>query len=285
MLKSIDETEARKIGELAASLVSQRDSAPKPAIQSPISEHSRVPAAFVREIDRDIPDRVVAWYENGQELIKPNLRRALSHEERGALTRRRNELQHALAAPHTGRHGDRCASAVSGMLSAFPLMARLDLETAVATVGGYMHTVRNYPPWAVIEACEHVRSGAAGINRSFCPSEPDFCELVRKIVWPWELQLRKTEALLSAELPNAEPKRQAAQPPSRAVKPDTGYARRAIIDRIRKLWALGTDNPNAAEAASAKERALALMEQHNILPSEFGPAPSVFELDPENWEA
>jgi hypothetical protein len=85
MLKSIDDAEVRKIGDPAASLVSQRVSTPKPASQNPISEHSRVPAAFVREIDRDIPDRVVAWYENGQELIKPNLRRALRHDEREAL--------------------------------------------------------------------------------------------------------------------------------------------------------------------------------------------------------
>jgi hypothetical protein len=274
----------RKIGDLAASIASQCTLRREPA-PAPILDSKQLPKFFVREVDRDIPDRVVAWYENGQELITPNLRRALTAGERATLSQRRDELETALAAPVTGRHGDRCATAVSGMLSAFPLMARLDMESAVATVGGYLHTVRNYPPWAVIKASEQVRTGMAGLNTSFCPSEPDFCELVRKIVAPYELQLHKTEALLSAKPPSAEPSRQAPRPPPQARRPDTGYARRAIIDRIHKLWSLGTNNPNAAEAASAKERALALMAEHNIAPSDLAPPPTVFELDPADWNA
>ena len=194
-----------------------------------------------------------------------------------------DELLAAMAAPTTGRHGDRCASAVSGMLNGFPAMSRLDIESALATVGGYLHVVRNYPTWAIIKACEQVRAGQAGLNTSFCPSEPEFCELVRKLVAPYALQLRKTEALLVAKPPNAEAPREAAQPAPQIRKPDTGYAKRAVIDLILKLWVLGCNNPSAAEPASAKERALALMVQYNILPTDLGPAPTVFELDPETW--
>src|SRR5712671_3962160 len=85
-----------------------------------------------------------------------------------------------------------------GMLNGFPTMARLDIESAVATVGGYLHVVRGYPPCAVIKACERLRNGEAGLNRSYCPSEPEFHEVVRRIVAPYELQLRKTKALLNA---------------------------------------------------------------------------------------
>jgi len=168
------------------------------------------------------------------------------------------------------------------MLGGFPTMTRLDLEGATASVAGYLQVVRNCPPWAVIKACEQVRTGQAGLHTSFCPSEPQFYEVVRAIVTPYELQLAKTEAMLNAELPRAA----SASPSPKPWPPpvDKGYARRAIIGRIRKLWALGTDNPNAAEADSAKERALALIEQHNILPTELGPPPTVFELDPTTWD-
>ncbi len=154
-----------------------------------------------------------------------------------------------------------------------------------AAVGGYLHSVRTHPPWAVIKACEQVRTGMAGLNTSYCPTEPEFCALVRRIVAPYELQLRKTEALLSAKPPSAETTRQAVRPAPQARKPDAGYAKRAIIDRIHKLWSLGTNNPNETEANSAKERALALMAQHNISEAELRPPPSIFELNPHDWNA
>ncbi len=186
---------------------------------------------------------------NGEQLIKPSLRRALTDGER--------------AAPWS------CCPVV--------------LTASTRLCGGYLHVVRNYPTWAIIKACEQVRAGQAGLNTSFCPSEPEFCELVRKLVAPYALQLRKTEALLVAKPPNAEAPREAAQPAPQIRKPDTGYAKRAVIDLILKLWVLGCNNPSAAEPASAKERALALMVQYNILPTDLGPAPTVFELDPETW--
>jgi Protein of unknown function (DUF2786) len=132
-------------------------------------------------------------------------------------------------------------------------------------------------------------SGEAGLNRSFCPSEPEFHDVVRRLVAPYELQLAKTKALLDATLPNqVKPSIKRPQPPQQQTTQQTmpkGHARRAIIDRIQKSWALGSNNPNAAEATSAKERALGLMAEHNISTADLGPPPSLFELDPENWDA
>jgi hypothetical protein len=246
-----NETRLTKIGDLAVSVASQCTLAPE-TIRNPISDRSRVPAEFVRETDRDIPDRVTAWHEGLTD--KPVLRRALTNSEGVALMRRREDLLRALAAPSNGRHGDRCASAVSAMLAGFPTMARLDIESATATVGGYLHVVRSCPPWAVITACDQVRTGRAGLSTSYCPSEPEFCTVVRRIVATYELQLRKTEALLDAEPPKApEPFRREVLKPKPA--PDTGYARRATTD-------------------------LAI----NKLRREMAESPSVFELDPADWD-
>jgi hypothetical protein len=127
----------RKIGDLAASLASQRTLRREP-VPVPIWDSKQVPSAFVRETDRDIPARVVAWYEGAGEPIRPKLRRALTASERDALTRRRHELRTAMAAPTGGRHGDRCASAVSAMIAGFVATTRVDLESATAVVAAYL---------------------------------------------------------------------------------------------------------------------------------------------------
>ncbi len=207
-----------------APLVSRRSSPPG-AIRRPIADRSRVPAAYVRATDRDIPDRVVTAYEGAgtatQRPAMPALRRALTADERDALVRRRDDLMAALAAPPNGRHDDRCASAVAGMLAAFRTADRLDIEATVAVVGGYLHVARDYPPWAVIAACEQVRTGESGLNRSYCPHEPEFAAVVRGIIAPYKERLRRTEALLDAAPPDepAPHHRLAHQPPNMPARP------------------------------------------------------------------
>src|SRR5262249_36870881 len=79
-----------------------------------------------------------------------------------------------------------------------------------------------------------------------------------------------------------------SKPPPPKPKPPPvgeGYASRRSIVRRRNLSGLGSNNPNAAEAASARERVLALMAANNISAGDLGPPPSVEELDPAEWDA
>lgn len=61
----------------------------------------------------------------------------------------------------------------------------------------------------------------------------------------------------------------------------------AKLDRIRKLLRLATSNPNEAEGASARERAEALMAEHNLTPEQValgtgrGPVGENREDDPQ----
>jgi hypothetical protein len=232
-------------------------------IRNPIAERSRVPAVYVREIDRDIADRVVSWYENGQELINPTLRRTPTDNERAALMRRREELLVALAPPPTGRHGDRCATAIAEMMRGFRSMDKFDLEPATAITAGYLQRVRDYPPWAVIEACELVGTKRAGLDPTWPPSEAAFCEVVRGIITPYRLRLQKTEALLKAQVASEE-------------LPDI---------RAPPAWLPGDTPLVKLSAERGRREAERRREAEQFVARYETAAPSVFELDPADWNA
>jgi hypothetical protein len=261
-MNSITDNRSRKIGELVASLSSQLSSARELTIV-PVEDSSQVPAIFVRETDRDIPERVVSWWYEGIAKPIPVLRRSLREDERITLERRRRDLLIALAAPADGHHGDRCAGAVAGMLAGFPAMSRHDIKAATAMVAGYLSIVGDLPPWAIMKASRMVRSGQAGLNMSFCPSEPEFCGVVKRIVAPYEERRRKIDALLLAEAP-AKTQRKALphQPGDIPV--------RLTRDELQRQQAEEFLAHCKAEAeATAKPAA----------------AQSVFELDPADWNA
>ena len=163
----------------------------------PIAKADDVPPLFMRDVDRDIPDRAVCWYEGSERT--PALRRALTEAERHSLEFRASGLRNALA-PYEDRHKDTLAAAIAGMLAGFPAMARHDDETAVALTWGYLCILRDRPPWAIARACEMVRAGRAGLNPSFCPSEPEFNLLVGRVTAEYAERLRKTEAMLRAKV-------------------------------------------------------------------------------------
>lgn len=163
----------------------------------PILTTDRLPSIWNRTVDRDIADRVVCFWRGEQ--LEPELRRDLEPDERQALVRRAGELRNALApAPATSRNV--LLGAIGAMLGAFPQMTRHSDETATAIAAGYLWTARERPHWAIVRACEMVRSGAADRTVSFCPSEPEFNTLIGGLVVDYERRLRAAERLLDARL-------------------------------------------------------------------------------------
>jgi hypothetical protein len=225
-----EETGARKIGEVAASVASQCN-LPREPDPSPILYPEQVPAAFICETDRNIPDRVVSWYQ-GFANPTPILRRALMPDERAALVRRRRDLMAATMPPPNGHFDDNCAIAVMRMLGAFPQSHRHNDENAIVIARGYLWVVREKPPWAIIAACRAVRLGMSGLNMSFCPSEPEFHAVVAKIVAPYEAQLRKIDLIVRATVTvdNGRFARKAATPEAARQISDGKYAERALAD-------------------------------------------------------
>src|SRR5215471_651633 len=164
----------------------------------PIRDHARLPLTFDHGTDREIPDRVVCfWFGSGEKKGKPLLRRELTLEERQALERRRHDLRCAVAEADPESRDD-LLGAISGMLGAFPAMQRHNVATSLAIAASYLWSAREYPHWAIMRACQQVRENSAGLNPSFCPSEPEFVGICLNLVSGYARQLAATEAILAA---------------------------------------------------------------------------------------
>jgi hypothetical protein len=189
-----------RIGTVVASL-STPTSLPnaQPARQViPTTREDRLPAIFVREIDRDLQCVVAFWESGGVGAGTPVLRRALKASEQALLERRVWELRCAVA-PFEARSRDALLQAISGMLGAFPNMQRFDQQTALGIAANYLMIVRQQPHWAIVKACEMVRTNAAGLSPGFCPSEPEFVTAVARLAKPYAGALQRAEQLLQGK--------------------------------------------------------------------------------------
>jgi hypothetical protein len=233
----------------------------------PITDSTKLPSRFVPEVDRGIPDRVVAFWEGtGEEKGPPVLRRALGTDEKAALERRLGELRTAVA-PAPGSSRNALLAEIARMLGSFPTMQRHDRETAIAIAAGYLWTARERPHWAIVESCNQVRAGTAGVSREFCPSEPVFNDLVGRVVAVYAQQLAKTEQLLRAKIMPPDPPRLSAEEIARKLgrpigdcdKPeqapvngnDGRHMQRVLADLAARKAARAAEQPRSAADATA----------------------------------
>lgn len=194
-----------KLGMVVGSLLSTSPSQKGREI-APILNSSNLPAVTNLETDRDIPDRVVGFWQGFARESEPLLRRELTVAERSSLEARLAELQAALA-PYPEASKRRLCEVVSGALGAFPAMQRHSPEAAISITASYLWTMRGRPHWAIEKVCEQIRSGRTNLNLSFCPSEPEFNQLVGKQVQPYAERLALIQKLLNAKTWGPEPER------------------------------------------------------------------------------
>lgn len=171
-----------------------------------------LPVPFDKEVDRDIRDRVVMFWNTSGEFgpSNPILRRALTLDELTKLNTRGLHISQALA-PLEDTCRDRSLQIeMAGMLGGFPSMQRHDKAAAAAIAYGYLHVVKECPPWAIVAACEQVRTSRAGLNPSYPPSEPEFREVVDGMIKPFSDRLYRINELLAAPIEPPAP-----EPPSK----------------------------------------------------------------------
>jgi hypothetical protein len=209
----------------------------------PISDYANLPARFDREADREIERRVVCAYDvNGNH---PELRRALTVDERSTLERRAVELQRATASPPESTKR-KLTDALLGILP-----QGLDEETSFGIAAAYFETVGKYPPWAIVEACLRIRRGEAK-SEPGQTLEQTLNITIRDLVASFSKQLDRTQQLLAAPvaaLPARRPTqaeieaklgRSLGYPPSgrlASIPPSPGdgkYAQRVAADLERK---------------------------------------------------
>ena len=236
-------------------LASQPGLRPSRPIVPTIRERD-LPALFVPEVDRELP-RLVMWWEEGGagseeygERARRGtavLRRPFTDAERSALEERAWSLSCAVAPPRE-EDQDSLLAAIAGMLGAFPAMQRYDELTGLALAAAYLWSARERPPWAILKACDMVRSGTTELKRAFCPSEPEFNAIAARCADAWVDVLRRTKELLAGidrqtrakQLPGkpTSAPRPPTPPNDRKSPPSDGnHAGRALADlEARRAW-------------------------------------------------
>jgi hypothetical protein len=206
----------------------------------PVLYEDRLPPLFVQAVDRGIRDRVVLFWENGGvDVGVPVLRGPLPDADKTSLELRATELRNALMPwPETSR--DVLVDDISRMLGAFTANQKYDADTALMMAMSYLWTVRQRPHWAISKGCRMVRAGTAGLNPSYCPSEPEFNQLIGGLVADYERRLAATERLLAAKVEWRRARSASRQPQpiatSRQPEPiatpvcDGNHAARAMAD-------------------------------------------------------
>jgi hypothetical protein len=223
---------------------------PAKAIVPTIRERD-LPSLFVPEIDRDLPSLVMFW-EGGSASSEayahrgvPVLRRPFTDAERSALEVRIWSLTCAVA-PSQEAHRDALLAAIVSMLGGFPAMQRYDELTGLAIAAAYLWSARERPHWAILKACGLVRSGTAGLNRAFCPSEPEFNAIAERCADAYVSALRRTKELRAAVDAQTRSKQLLAGKAPRSFAPaaakprdqgDGAHASRALADlEARRAW-------------------------------------------------
>jgi hypothetical protein len=158
-----------------------------------------LPKISNRLTDVEIPKLWSAWVPDG----KPReLRRPLTDSERGLLEARRDELAPVLVPVAPGEI-EAIAIALAAMFSSFRSLRQTDSE-AESIIENSVHALREYPAWAIVEACLDIqRNGVCRgdkFDRQWPPNDSEIIVEVRKRVALYDSQFRSAIAMLAAEV-------------------------------------------------------------------------------------
>jgi hypothetical protein len=195
-----------KLGDVTKNLVSpglqKRSGVPGLSVKP---RSSIRPPVANRETDVVLPNRLwEAWHEAGKSRC---LRRALTAEERSMLEARKAELEPWVSGFHESET-DEITESIASMYSFFPAMGTRSDAEAVAMVARIMRDLRDFPAWAIIKACDHIRVN--GLVRKegdryitephWPPSGPEIIHEVRQATALYGDTYRSATELLTAEV-------------------------------------------------------------------------------------
>jgi hypothetical protein len=151
-----------------------------------------LPVSFDPEID-PLASRLVIWRPTTGPV---ELSRALTDVETSAVAARATALELALM-PHDQDEREAVESALAAMFSGFRQMRQTG-ESVEATVAIARMVLREFPAWAIQEACLKIARGQAGIDRRWPPNDAQLCELVSSLLFRRKRALDDARLLLSA---------------------------------------------------------------------------------------
>lgn len=194
--------------------------------------------------------RLICWRPDSgpYELV-----RELAPAERGQLEMRREILDAGLR-PFGDAEKPDLEAALGAMFSGFRM--RQQGKAVMATIEITLAVLREFPSWAISEACLQIARGESALDEHWPPTDAEIYGVCDDLVRNWRRAQRTTIELLQAKVASREP----LQKPTKAEieakigrrigerdERDTGYAARVAADLERRRQEREAAEPEPAQ--------------------------------------
>lgn len=158
-------------------------------------EASGLPVAFDPDLDR-LGRQLIAFIEEGGRSVE--IRRELTPDEKTGIQTRAAALEACLA-PYAETDLEAIDSALAALFSGFRSMRQTGADV-VATVTITRAVLRNFPAWAIEEACLKIARGDAGLDLRYPPNDAQIADVVRDVMKRRKSALDDAKLLLEAKV-------------------------------------------------------------------------------------
>ena len=156
-------------------------------------EANGLPVRFDRDVDFEIPRRLICWRPDGQPV---ELRRSMRPDELALVESRSAALTIALE-PYGMESRDELKAAIGAMFSGFRSMRQQgdDVESVIAIT---LAVLRDFPAWAITMGCLKIARRETKIDPRFAPNDAEIAEVISTIVKSYREALEAVSKLLNA---------------------------------------------------------------------------------------
>jgi hypothetical protein len=131
--------------------------------------------------------------------------RALSTDEHAKIEARVTALEDALK-PFTSNDEHAVRASINGLFSCYRATRYLG-DDARAVVDVTMAVLREFPAWAITQACRKIVCGETKLDRRFVLNDTEIFDVVADVVRPYRENLGQAKALLDAPVDEPPPRR------------------------------------------------------------------------------
>jgi hypothetical protein len=156
-------------------------------------ESDGLPIRFDRDVDMEIPRRVICWWPNTGPL---ELRREMRPDERAMVEARSAALELALQPFHFDQITEVEAS-IGAMFAGFRSM-RQQGEAVEDVVAITRAVLREFPLWAITKGCLKIARHEIRGDPRWAPNDAEIVDVVYDLVKPYHEALDGTKKLLAA---------------------------------------------------------------------------------------
>lgn len=163
--------------------------------------------------------RLICWRPDSGPY---GLVRELSASERSQIEARRNVLEAGLR-PFGASEKPDLEAALGAMFSGFRM--RQQGKAVTATIEITLAVLREFPAWAISEACLQIARGGSDLDDHWPPTDAEIYGVCEDLVMDWRRAQRTTIELLRAEVASREPLPKPTKEGNRgAARPQAGRA-------------------------------------------------------------